>query len=599
MEVKERIKILRGFMEEKGMDAYIIPSSDAHQSEYVAEHFKCREWISGFTGSAGTVVITLKEAGLWTDGRYYIQAEKQLSGTGIKLFRAADIGVPSYTVWLRDNLNNGSCVGFDGTLLSVNQVKEMQKEFECKNLVLNTEFDLINMIWTNRPALPNNEIFLHELKYAGKSYLDKLKEVRISLKAIGGNYLFLSSLDDIAWLFNIRGTDVANNPVAIAYAIVGEKESYLFVEAVGITKLSEEARQQFSNDGIVIKGYNEISKSLKEISENSKVIMDFSKTNYNLYNVAKGKAKIIDTPNITTKLKAIKNDVEINNLKECQLRDGVILVKLIKWIKEKTDGKEINEIDVSDKLIQLRKEYELFVQPSFDSIVGYKANAAMMHYKALPNTAAVLKKEGMLLIDTGGQYYNGTTDTTRTLVLGEISNEEKRDFTLVLKGNIALSRIKFLYGATGSNLDVIARQPIWAEGMDYKCGTGHGVGFFLNVHEGPHRIAMAVNDVKLEAGMVITNEPGIYKEGRHGIRTENMLLVVKEKETEFGSFMAFETLTFCPIDLEGVDNSMLTYDEVEWLNNYHQKVYQNLVPLLTDEEKKWLLLETKPINLNE
>lgn len=592
MEIKERIRILRGFMEEKGIDAYIIPSADAHQSEYVAQHFKCREWISGFTGSAGTVVITAEEAGLWTDGRYYIQAEKQLKDTGIELYKAAEIGVPTYSAWIKSKLKNGSCVGFDGTLLSVIQVRDILKDFDGKNFSINTDYDFVNMVWTSRPALPKGSIFIHEANFAGETRIQKIDKVRAEIKLLGGNYFFLSSLDDIAWLYNIRGTDVSNNPVAISYALIGEKESYLFIDNA---KVDDVVKQTLLMDGVTLKGYNEINKALRELPEGTKVILDPLKTNYSLYNNIKMKAKPVEAVNITTRLKGIKNAVEIQNLKECQLVDGAIMVKLIKWVKEKSALGEINEIDVSDKLISLRKEQELYLEPSFDSIVGYKENAAMMHYKAVPETTATIKEEGMLLVDTGGQYYNGTTDTTRTIVLGELTAEEKKDFTLVLKGHIALSKTKFLYGTTGSNIDIIARKPLWDEGIDYKCGTGHGVGFFLNVHEGPHRIAMVVNDVKLEAGMVVTNEPGVYKEGRHGIRTENMLLVVPYKETEFGKFMAFETLTYCPIDLSGIDVTMLTSDEISWINDYHKEVYNKLSVLLSNTELAWLREATAPI----
>lgn len=592
MEIKERIKGLRKLMEQKGMDAYIIPSFDAHQSEYVAEHWKCRQWISGFTGSAGTVVVTLEDAGLWTDGRYYIQAEKQLVNSGIKLFRAADIGVPTFTEWLKESLEKGSCIGFDGSVFAINIVNEMKEAFKEKSINFKSDYDLINMLWTDRPEIPKNAIFIHNVKFAGKSRIEKLKEVREKMNAAFSNSYLLSSLDDIAWLLNIRGSDVPNNPVVISYVYITNKDCYLFIDP---KKVPIDVKRELMDDGIKLMEYSGVHNFLKELNKDDTVIMDFNKTNFSLYNAINKNAKKIECPNITTKLKAIKNDIEIKNLKQCQINDGIAMVKLIKWVKDSILRENVSEITIDQKLLGFRSEQEYFVGPSFDSIIGYKANAAMMHYKAVEGREALLKKEGFLLIDSGGQYYIGTTDTTRTLVLGKLTEEEKVDFTLVLKSYIALDKVKFLYGTTGSNIDIIARQPIWEQGMDYKCGTGHGVGFFLNVHEGPHRLSQAQNDVKLEKGMVITNEPGIYKEGKHGIRTENMMIVVEAEKTEFGQFMKFEAITCCPIDLEGIKVDMLNEEEKAWLNNYHKEVYKKLAPNLNEEEKAWLLEATKSI----
>jgi Xaa-Pro aminopeptidase len=589
---KERVKILRGFMEEKGIDAYIIPSSDAHQSEYVADYFKSRQWISGFTGSAGTVVITQGDAGLWTDGRYYIQAENQLRDSGIRLFKAAEVGVPSYIQWLCDTLTAGSSIGFDGTVFPVNLVKEMKEAFKDKGITLEENYDLVNMIWSDRPEIPKNPIFIHEDKFAGKSRAVKLEQVREKISSLGGTGYLLSTLDDIAWLLNIRGSDVPNNPVVISFAYISQTECYLFVDPA---KVSIEVKTILEKDGVNIMLYNGINKFLKERSINDKIILDINKTNICLYNAINSEAKILEYPNITSVLKAIKNEVEIENLKQCQVNDGVAMVKVIKWIKESIGKEELTELTVESKLLKCRQELEHFVSTSFDSIIGYKANAAMMHYKAVSGKEATLQKSGLLLMDSGGQYYTGTTDITRTIALGALSDEEKTDFTLVLKGHIALDRLKFLYGATGSNLDVIARQPIWEHGIDYKCGTGHGVGFFLNVHEGPHRIAPIINDVKLEKGMIITNEPGIYREGKHGIRTENMMVVVEAEKTEFGQFMRFEAITCCPIELEAIKAEMLNDEEKKWLNNYHQQVYNKLSPKLNESEKTWLKEATKPI----
>jgi len=592
MDVKKRIEKLRSLMKENKIDAYIIPSFDAHQSEYVADHWKSRQWISGFTGSAGTVVITLDDAGLWTDGRYYIQAEKQLEGSGIRLFKMADIGVPSYTEWLKNTLKKGSTVGFDGSVFSVDLFKGMEKSFKSKNIDKKIEKDLIDEIWEDRPEIPKELVFLHGIKYAGKSRVEKLNKVRANMSTKGANYYLLTSLDDIAWLLNIRGNDVPNNPVVISNVLVGEDKCYLFVDG---SKVTNDIRLELENDGIEIKGYNEIHQILNQLSIDDSIIFDANKTSISMYNSINTDTTKLEEPNITTALKAIKNEVEIENLRNCQVSDGLAMVKFIKWLKESVTREKITEISAQEMLESFRRQQDLFVEPSFDTIAGYKDHAAMMHYKANKETQYTLKDEGFFLVDSGGQYFDGTTDTTRTIVLGKLTEEEKRDFTLVLKGHSALSSVKFLEGATGSSLDVLARQPIWEYGLDYKCGTGHGVGFFLNVHEGPQGFRKEPNSVKLEKGMVITNEPGIYKEGKHGVRTENIMLVVEEEKTEFGQFMSFEAITYCPIDLDAIDKDMLTDKEKQWLNDYHKMVYKRLSPYLDDEHKTWLKKETREI----
>lgn len=592
MNIRDRVEKLRQLMKENQMDAYIIPSFDAHQSEYVAEHWKCRQWISGFTGSAGTVVITLEDAGLWTDGRYYIQAEEQLEGSGIRLFRMVDPGVPFYSEWLTDVLNEGGIVGFDGNVFSINMVKKMEKDLKAKRIALKMNQDLIGDLWEDRPEIPKGPMFTHDVKYAGKSRVEKLSEVREEMKNKGANYYILTSLDDIAWLLNIRGADVPNNPIVIANVIVAEHKCYLFIDSCKVPAL---VKLELDAEGIELKANHEIQTFLRNLSDGDAVILDTNKTNISLYNAINSNTKKIEIPNITTNLKAIKNEVEIKNLKWCEIKDGLAMVKLIKWLKNSVDKEEITEISAEERLEDFRRGQEGFVGPSFDTIAGYKEHAAMMHYKANKETQYTLKNEGLFLIDSGGQYYDGTTDITRTIVLGNLTDEQKRDFTLVLKGFIALSSVKYLYGATGSNLDVLARQPIWQYGLDYKCGTGHGVGFFLNVHEGPQSIRNDNNNVILEKGMIITNEPGIYLEGKYGIRIENMMLVVEDEKTEFGQFMKFETITYCPIDLAGINKDMLTESEKQWLNNYHQEVYTKLAPYLNEEERVWLREETREI----
>lgn len=592
MSIRERIEDLRKLMKKNDIDAYIMPSFDAHQSEYVAEHWKSRRWISGFTGSAGTAVITLNDAGLWTDGRYYIQAEKQLEGSGMKLFKAAEPDTPSHYEWLFQGLKEGSTVAFDGKVFSVDQVKEMQGRFQLKDIELKTDKDLINKLWKDRPEIPKGEIFTHQVKYAGKSRTEKLNEVRKEMEKLGANYYLLTSLDDIAWLLNIRGYDVPNNPVVTAYVIISMDKCYLFINPV---KVPKDIKKELEAENIKIKAYEKVEEFLGSLTKKDSILLDTAKTNILLYKAINSSTRKIEAMNITTKLKSIKNDIEIENIINCQVKDGVAMVKFIKWLKTSIGKEEITEISAEEKLEGFRREQENFLQVSFDTIAAYKDHAAMMHYKANPESQYTLKPEGFFLVDSGGQYFDGTTDITRTFVLGALTEEEKKDYTLVLKSHIALDSLKFLYGATGSNLDVIARKPIWDEGMDYKCGTGHGVGFFLNVHEGPQRFAQIPNQARLEKGMIITNEPGIYKEGKYGIRTENMMLVIEDEKTEFGQFMKFEAITYCPIDLDGLNKDMLTDFEKKWISNYHKKVYEKLSPFLDEEEKHWLMMQTTEI----
>lgn len=591
MEIREKIEKLRQLMKENEMDAYIIPSSDSHLSEYVADHFKCREWISGFNGSAGTVVITTDKAGLWTDGRYYIQAEKQLENSGIQLFRAADLGVPSYTEWLKNTLGENSCIGFDGDVFAANSVKEMEILFKPQNISLKMDQDLIGRLWEDRPALPSTTIFTHDVKFAGKSRTQKLNEVRAEMKERGADNFLLTSLDDIAWLLNIRGNDVPNNPVTLANVLVTSNTCYLLIDA---SKVPQEVKQELEAEGIELKSYEGTDELLRGLKGKGSILLDPEVTNASFYKAINSNMTKIEGPNPTKMLKAVKNKTELANLRNCQITDGVAMVKFIKWLKSTVGNQAVTELSAGDKLEEFRRENKLCVDLSFDTIAGYKDHAAMMHFKATPENTYTLKDEGLLLVDSGGQYYNGTTDITRTIVLGQLTDEEKRDYTLVLKSHIALATAKFLYGTTGPTLDGLARQPIWKYGLDYKCGTGHGVGFFLNVHEGPQRlIQIPRNTVVLEEGMILTNEPGIYTEGKHGIRTENMMIVVKDEETEYGQFMKFETITYCPIDLTGVDQSLLTASELEWLNTYNNTVYTKLSPYLSSEEKEWLAQEIK------
>ena len=592
VKIIDRVNILKEEMKKRNIDAYIIPSSDAHLSEYVAEHWKSRAWISGFTGSAGTVVITQGQCGLWTDGRYFIQAEKQLEGSSIALFKMREPGVPTLNEWLKETLPQGATIGFDGTVFAQSSVKAMEGELKIKSFKFNSEYDLIDLIWKDRPAMPMTETFNHDVKYAGKSTKEKLQEVRAKMSKKDVDTYVISKLDDIAWLCNIRANDVNCTPVSIAFMIVTNDGATLFIEP---SKVPQEVVCALKENGVELKGYEDIYEAVKALNENRKIYYSADYTNRKLYESMPKACEKVNGRDITTDLKALKNDTEVECLRKSHLRDCVALAKFACWLQENVGKEEITEMSADDKLIEFRAQQDLFKGPSFGAIVGYKEHAAMMHYSATPENQYSVDKEGMLLIDSGGQYLDGTTDITRTFVLGELTEEQKRDFTLVAKGVINLSMSKFLYGITGTNLDVLSRQPLWEYGIDYKCGTGHGVGFMLSVHEGPQRIAPQYNDAILEKGMVITVEPGVYKEGRHGIRLENTVIVTEDEKTEFGQFMKFEVLNPFPLDLNGIVPEMLNEKEKAYLNGYHKWTYESLSPYLNDNEKEWLKNTTRAI----
>ncbi|NFF24227.1 aminopeptidase P family protein [Clostridium botulinum] len=591
MRTFEKIEKLREIMNKENIDYYVVPSGDFHQSEYVAEHFKSRAYITGFTGSAGTALIGREKGILWTDGRYFIQAEQQLKNSGIELYQMRIPGWPTLHEWLMENMKSGETVSFDGRLFSANEYKEFKKIKDKKDINIVMDKDLIEEIWNDKPELPKEKAFLHDIKYCGKSAKEKIEEVRVEMKKIGAESYIISSLDDIAWLYNIRGNDVKDTPVVLAYAVVNEEKATLYIDK---NKLSNEDQIKLNNEGIKIDEYNNIFEDVKDIKNS--VILDPNKVSGYIYTLINENVEVIEALNITTKLKAIKNSIEIENLKRCQIKDGVAMVRFLKWLKESVGKENITEVTVADKLLELRSKGDLFVEESFGTIAGYKDHAAMMHYSATDESAYELKPEGILLVDSGGQYLDGTTDITRSFILGKLTDEEKKDFTLVLKSHINLMKAKFLKGTTGSNLDVLARTILWDEGMDYKCGTGHGVGFFLSVHEGPQSIRPIPNTVVLEPGMILTNEPGVYKEGKHGIRTENVMLVTNDIETdEGGEFYKFEVMSYCPIDIEGIDKSLLTEAERKWLDVYHTETYAKLSPYLNDEEKNFLKNATREI----
>lgn len=590
--IKQRIQELLKHMEENNFDAYIIPSSDYHQSEYVADYFKSRAYISGFTGSAGTVVITKDHGhGLWTDGRYFLQAESQLKGSDIRLFKMHQPGVLDYEDWLLENLDEQAIVGLDGRCFSVKQIEKMKKTFKNKGIKINETKDLIDDVWTDRPSLPTAEIFVHEMKYAGKSIDEKLKEIRQAMKKKYIDAYVLSSLDDIAWTFNLRGNDVTNNPVFLAYALILKNQVNLYVND---EKLTEDAVKQLKASNINIKGYNEIFSDVSDL-QHQRIFYSKSRVNSYLASKISEHNEVHSGIDFTTHLKAQKNKTEVENIHNVMIKDGVAMVKFLYWLDQNIGKEVIDEVDADEKLQHFRKNQDLYQQDSFPYISGYASNGAIIHYRAEKGSCKELEAKGLYLIDSGGQYLDGTTDITRTVVLGELTEEEKSDFTVTLMGHINLARAQFLEGTYGANLDILARQPFWDRGLDYKHGTGHGVGCFLNVHEGPQNIAIPLKPVTLKEGMLISNEPGMYRSGKHGIRIENLVLVQKSEKTDFGQFYTFDTVTLCPIDQRAIDASMMTQNQIDWLNEYHDRVFEALKDSLTDEERNWLREMTKAI----
>lgn len=593
MEINNRIKRLRELMEEKGISAYIIPTTDPHSSEYVADYYKGRSFISGFTGSAGTALVTYDKALLWADGRYFVQAEEEIEGSEFELMKMGVEGVPNLKEWLENNLETGATLGFDGKLFPQKEVEDLEGKLKEKEIDFTGEYDLIGEIWKDRPDLPSGKAFILEEKYAGESVEEKLSRVREEMQEKDANILLLSSLDDIAWLFNIRGSDVSFNPVVISYACVTEEKAYLFVNK---EKIDKDVEAFLNENNIEVKAYDQISKFVSEINKEKNVILDKKKFNSWLYKNLDRDVEVIDETNITTKLKAVKNETEIKNQKSTYIKDGVALVKFFHWIDKNIDKEEIDEISAAERLEDFRKEQDLYMEPSFGTISAYGPNAAMAHYSATEDSFSKLKPEGMYLVDSGGQYLDGTTDITRTVALGKLTEEEKKDYTLTLKGHINLINMKFLKGTTGYGLDIACRYPLWQEGLDFKHGTGHGVGFFLNVHEGPQRIANdPTNKVSLEPGMVVSIEPGMYRMGKHGIRIENIVVVEEDMETEFGKFLSFHTLSYVPIDSNCINKELLSQEEIQWLNNYHKEVYEKLSPSLDGEVLDWLKEKTKEI----
>jgi len=594
MNTNEKIAGLRCAMKKSGVNAYIMPSNDPHMSEYVSEHWKSRAYFSGFTGSAGTLVITETESGLWTDGRYYIQAEKQLSDSEITLFRMGQKDVPTYIQYLEGSLSKGQTVGFDGRLFSASTVKTMKKTFRDKSIKLCTNLDLPTALWQERPAEQLTEIFIHDKQYTGESCKEKLGRVREKMKERNADGYVLTELASIAWLFNIRANDIAYNPMVISYAFISMSHAYLCTD---LSRMPKEVLYELEIQGVTVIRYEGIEGILKGIFEPMRIMCHEGSINETLYNILEENPKVVilNEEDIVVKLKAIKNETEISNIEKAHIKDGCAMISFMVALDEKLrSGLPVTEYDLIALLKDARGCQTNNKGESFASIVAYKENAAMMHYATTKEKTKRLKQEGLLLIDSGGQYLEGTTDLTRTFALGPTTTEEKLHYTLTLKSHIAMARAIFMEGSTGGNLDILARKPMWEQGLDYKCGTGHGVGFFLGVHEGPHGIRMT-SQVPLKSGMIVTNEPGVYIEGKHGIRIENILLVAEKSTTPHGRFYHFVNMTFFPIDTKPLLMKLLTREEIDWLNRYHQTVYEKLSPFLDGIKLKWLEANTRPV----
>ena len=591
--INERVDRLRSWMKENGFTAFVFPSSDPHNSEYVADHWKCREWISGFSGSAGTAVVTLEHAALWTDSRYFIAAEKELDGTDFQLMKLRVEGTPSVSEWLASELSTyeKAVVGLDGNVNSFAEVAAMEQELATKgNITVRTDVDPMAELWTDRPVIPDNMVSLHPLEYSGESTSSKISRVRKHLLDCGADGLLVTALDEIAWVLNLRGSDVHCNPVFVSYLLISPENITLYINNV---KLPDDVKAYLMSEHIDIQAYESVVEGLRLYAGNS-LLVDMSSTNYSLATAVPFK-KVCSGVSPIASMKAVKNKVEQDGFRAAMLRDGVAVVKFLAWLKSAVEAGGQTEISLDERLTALRAEQPKFKGISFDTIVGYEAHGAIVHYEATPETDIPVQPHGLVLIDSGAQYLDGTTDITRTIALGELSEEQCRVYTLVLKGHIQLDRCRFPAGACGSQIDALARAPMWREGYNYMHGTGHGVGSYLNVHEGPHQIRMEWRPAPLQAGMTVTNEPGIYLEGKFGVRIENTLLIVPAESTAFGDFLKFETLTLAPIDTTPIVLEMLSTEEREWLNNYHHRVYESLSPYLEGNEKEWLRNATLPI----
>lgn len=592
-EIELRLARLRELMKREHLSAFIFPSTDAHQSEYVADHWRGREWISGFNGSAGTAVVTMKSAALWTDSRYFLAAEEQLEDTEYQLMRLKMEGTPTIAEWLGKELQNVQSpeVGLDGMVNSYNYVKDLSYSLrKLGGITLRTNLDPLEQIWENRPSLPANPVEIQPLEYAGETLASKVVRIRKSLRELHADGMLVSALDDIAWTLNLRGTDVHCNPVFVSYLLIESDKVSLFVDD---NKLSPEVKQYLQDNQVSLYNYNKVEKCLESYSEYN-ILLDGDETSYYLWKTVKCQ-EIVAAGSPIPAMKAVKNKAEIEGYRSAMLKDGVAMVKFLKWLKPAVEAGGQTEISIDEKLRSLRAEQKLFRDISFDTIAGYAQHGAIVHYEATPETDVVLKPEGLILIDSGAQYQDGTTDITRTIALGAVSAEMKHIYTLVLKAHIQLELVKFPDGASGTQLDAVGRECMWREGYNFLHGTGHGVGSYLCVHEGPHQIRMEWMPTPLRAGMTLTDEPGLYLAGKFGVRIENTVLISDYMSTEFGKFLQIEPLTLCPIDTTPIDVDMLLPEEIDWLNAYHHSVYEKLSPFLDEEEKIWLENATKPI----
>ena len=594
-EIAERIEKLRELMAERRIDAYLVPTSDYHESEYVGEHFACRKYITGFTGSAGTAIITRDWAGVWTDGRYFVQAAAELAGTGVELMRMGQEGVPTLEEYLEQNLPDHGILGFDGRVVCSRMGEDLQKRLEDKRVSFAYTESLIGEIWEDRPALSAEPVWILEEQYAGVSAGEKIAALRTEMEKCHADVHIITTLDDIVWLLNIRGNDIPCNPVVLSYMAVTREELFLFINPKVV---SAEVRSYLEGLGVTLMPYQEIYTYAQQV-KNSRVLLEKGKVNYAILQYLDDSNRIIDRINPTVFAKAQKNEVEIANLKAAHIKDGVVITKFIYWMKQNIGKVPMTECSAADYLDNLRKEHGA-LEPSFTTISAYGANAAMCHYHALPDTCAALKPQGLYLVDSGGQYLEGTTDITRTFALGPVTDTEREHYTLVLMSMLRLGHVKFLQGCSGLSLDYVAREPLWKRGLDYNHGTGHGVGYLLNVHERPAGIRFRIVPERQDSapfmpGYVCSDEPGIYIEGSHGIRTENMMFCKNAEKTEYGQFLEFEYLTCAPIDLEPVDVSLMEKQDIAWLNEYHKWVYETISPYLTEDEAAWLKEATRPV----
>ena len=590
MNINERIEALREVMRREHLSAFIFPSTDPHQGEYIPDHWKGREFISGFNGSAGTAVVTMKSAALWTDSRYFIAAEEQLKGTEYQLMKLKIEGTPTIADWIGSECGPGAEIGVDGMVNSASFVKELIADLRKQGgITVRTNLDPLSQIWRNRPAVPEDKVEIYPMEYAGEAAHDKIACIRKGLRELHADGMLMSALDDIAWTLNLRGSDVHCNPVFVSYLLISSKDVTLYINKV---KLSSDVLAYLSAEGVGVAPYEEVKKGLKDYFEYN-ILLDPDEVNYTLYKTV-GR-EIVEEESPVKRLKTIKNATEIAGFKSAMLKDGIAMVKFLKWLKPAVEAGGQTEMSVDEKLTSLRAEQPLFRGLSFDTIAGYQAHGAIVHYEATPTTDAPLKAEGLLLLDSGGQYLDGTTDITRTIALGPLTEEQRHIYTLVLKGHIQIELCKFPSGSSGTQIDILARKDMWREGLNYLHGTGHGVGTYLNVHEGPHQFRMEWKPAPLVAGMTITDEPGIYLADKFGARIENTLLITPYMETEFGKFLQFESLTLCPIDKAPIVVDMMTQEEIQWLDNYHRKVFETLSPHLENDDVEWLREACSPL----